>query len=291
MSAPVAGYVFDGNASSIRAVVGVPGAASAGDRVSLNDSLTVAFLHPSLQLAAGIGKDGSVITANWRDPAHPQQTAIAPRFGKPDRIVFAASADRALLMNADGVELWSGLSTGSSASAYGYSSVELGGVPRTAALSTDGALAAVVLDTAQVVEVSETGIRTVGEGRAAVYSQYTSDLFILSADGSLSRVGGDGASLLASGLAPDAELASVTGFNGVVAMSGKKGTVSLIDASSGQLTRVDCGGCSPGRAQTLSTPGILYFENTGHGGLLLDMSSSGSPRIVPLAGIDAWSNQ
>ena len=59
MLAPVAGYIFDGSAGSIRAVVGVPGAASAGDRLPLNDSFSAAFLHPALAVAVGIGKDGS----------------------------------------------------------------------------------------------------------------------------------------------------------------------------------------------------------------------------------------
>ena len=91
-----------------------------------------------------------------------------------------------------------------------------------------------------------------------------------------------------SGLGPDIELSTIGGF--VVALGSKSG-VSLVDPSTGQLTRVDCGACKPSHAQALQTPGILYFEDEERGGLLLDVSTGGPPRIVPLAGIDGRRNQ
>lgn len=283
MLAPVAGYVFDGSAGSIRAVVGVPGAASAGDRLPLNDSFSTAFLHPALAVAVGMGKDGSVVVANWADPAHPRQAVLTPRFGAPDRIVFAANADKAMLISASGVELWSAL-TSDPVVLYFYTSAALGGSPGKAALSSDGALAAIVLDSSRIVETSSDGLRQAGEGRSAVYAP---GLFILTTDGALST----GGNTLASGLESDAELTVMTGYNGVVALSRQSGRLSLIDVYTGQLTSVDCGGCQPARPQTLATPGLLYFEDAERGGLLLDSTVAARPRIVPLAGIDGRRNQ
>ena len=287
MSAPVTGYVFDSSARSLRAVVGVPGAAGAGDRLALTDSLSAAFPHPSLPVAVVVTKDGSVMAASWKDAAHPQQAAIASRFGTPDRIAFAVGTDRALLISAAGIELWSGLAGGSAAAVYAYDNGMLGGTPRNGALSSDGALAAVVLDSGRIVEASENGLADVGEGRSAAYGPQSSDVFVIGADGTLLRAG----NMLASGLAGDSELTGMGGFDGVVALSVEKNSLSLIDSIGGQVTRVPCGGCKPVRAQSLATPGILYFEDDERGGLLLDTSTGGPPRIVPVAGIDGRRNQ
>ena len=254
--------------------MGVPGAAAVGE--TIGGSLSLAFLHPSRALALGVGKDGGVLAMSWRDAVHPQQTSITPRLGVPEQVVFAAGADRALLVSRAGIELWAG-----SISIYAYGADALGGAPVNAALSDDGSLAAVVLDSGRVIEVSEAAVRTVGAGRAVVYAP---ELFVASADGALSR----GGNVVVSGLGPDIELATIGGL--VVALGSKSG-VSLIDPSTGQLTRVDCGGCQPSHAQALQTPGILYFEDEQRGGLLLDVSSGGPPRIVPLAGIDGRRNQ
>ena len=280
MSAPVVGYVFDGNARTIRAVVGVPGAAAAGDQLSLDSSLSNAFLHPSQPIAVGIGKDGGVFALSWRTIGRPQQTAIATQFGTPDRIVFASSADRALLVSAAGVELWSGLRSGAPVSVYGYGTDALGGISRKAAVSPDGTLAAIVLDGDEIIELSSDGIRTIGPGRSAIYSP---DLFILSADGTLRN----SANTVATGLDPESELWAVGGFNGAVTLSGQQ--IALVDSVTGRLTRVDCGGCKPAHAQALATNGILYFEDAARGAFLLEISSDAA-RIVPVAGIDARGN-
>ncbi len=292
MLAPVAGYVFDGHAGSIRAVVGVPGAASAGDRLPLSDSLSAAFLHPSLPLAAGLGKDGSVVIVNWNDPISrlkgdrspdPRQVTIAPRFGAPDRIVFALNTDQALFVSAAGMELWSGLTSAPIAS-YSHAAATLGGSPRSAALSSDGSLAAVVLDSSMIVEASASGLRPAGEGRSVIYAPA---LIILGSDGTLSDAGGN---TLAVGLESDSELAQISGFHGLVVLSRASSRLSVIDSDTSQLTAVDCGGCKPAWPQTLSTSGMLYFEDAERGGLLLDRTSA-TPRIVPVTGIDGRRNQ
>lgn len=288
LSPPIAGYIFDRSGQSVRALTGVPGATAAGDRVPLADSATASFIHPRLPIAAVVTKDGSLVIANWSDTAHIKKTPIAPRFGIPSQVSFAGGSDRALFVTSGGVEVWGGLASGNPAQVYGYDADALGGAPNgTSAMTGDGLRGAVVLDSGLIAEVSETaGVRQLGTGSGVAYQASTGDPVLLAGDGSVT-FSANGA--VVQGMEPDGVLSSMTGFDGAVVFSPARGTVTMVSAGDGSIVQIDCA-CNPtGVTQIMPIARLLYFEDAIRGGMLLDATGD-TPRIVPVGGLQGWSN-
>lgn len=280
MSQPVLGYLFDAGSQSVRAVSGVPGAASADPAMALDDAFSLAFVRSNGGLAVGVGKSGRVLAARWQEGAAAVETPLDTAFGAPERVAFARGADRALLASPQGVELISGLA-GTPESMWAYAAQALGGAPVGVDLSGDGAVAAVTLDSGQIVEASADGVRPVATGSAARYVAGGRDLLVYS-KGGLSLVTEDGVTAVADGIGDGAELAGASPDRAVLYNS-RTGVVTLVDLADGR--RSDISGYSPARAQALSISGLFYFEDAERGGLLLDANAS-PPRVSVVPGVD-----
>lgn len=281
LSTPVLGYVFDRGSQSIRGVIGVPGSAGADLALPLEESLPSAFVNPALGIAVGTGKSGGVLVVRWGDGGITGQVTLTPAIGAPSRVAFPRGSDRALLISTAGAELIAGLS-GTPASLWSCSAETLGGIPVRGAVSDDGDLAAVVLDTGQIVEVSADGPRVAALGSGALWAPGSATLLVRSG-ADLLLVGSDGSSLVASGLDQDLELAGVSGSGKAVLLNRKKGEAAVIDIATG--SRFELGGLKPLDAQPLQVDGLYVIADAERGAFLLDTNAS-PPQAGMLPGID-----
>ena len=104
-SSPVLGYVFDDTAKAIRAIAGVPGAASLGETVSSPEALTEAFVHSAARVAVVKTKDGALALLSWSGGT--RLTRMETALGAVKLATFSRSGGRVAVTDGAKVELWS----------------------------------------------------------------------------------------------------------------------------------------------------------------------------------------
>jgi hypothetical protein len=105
---PVAGYVFDSAAHSLRPVLGIPGASTVGAPVNAGYSFSAAYVAPRQDSFFGVAADGSthwfVIVAGAVS-----ENAIDGEVASPERIVFSPSGSAAALYTNGAAQIVTGL--------------------------------------------------------------------------------------------------------------------------------------------------------------------------------------
>jgi hypothetical protein len=287
MSGPLLGHVFDRNARAIRAVSGVPGAAGVEAAVALDQSFSVAFVHPTLPVAIGTGKSGGVYTAAWSEADQRIQVRVATKYGAPSEVVFAAAIDCALLISEAGVELWGGLAN-TPTLVYAVPADLMAGSPRIAALSDDGAVAAVALESGDIIELSADSVRRIGQGVSATYIRQTTELLVIDKDGAVTRIRDDARSVIVGQAPSGSYLAGVSGSGRVLAWNPASGIFTLTDIDTGATSNVECD-CRPVRVRALRSDGIWFVEDEDGAAFLAD-TTAGTTRLTPLAGFNRGSD-
>jgi hypothetical protein len=105
---PVAGYVFDSGAHSLRPVLGIPGAATIGAPIDTGYSLTASYVAPQQDSFFGIASDGST---HWFTIAAGAITekGINGVMQAPERVVFSPSGSAAALYSNGQAQIVTGL--------------------------------------------------------------------------------------------------------------------------------------------------------------------------------------
>ncbi len=105
---PVAGYVFDGGAHSLRPLLGIPGAATVGAPIDAGYSFTAAYVAPRQDSFFGVAADGST---HWFAIAAGAltETAIAGVMQSPERVVFSPTGTAAALFANGQAQIVTGL--------------------------------------------------------------------------------------------------------------------------------------------------------------------------------------
>lgn len=105
ISSPVLGYVFDGTAKSIRAISGVPGAASLGEPVSFSSGLAGAWVHSAARVAIAVTKENELALLSWGPAAHAVKLESA--LGSLSMVSFSRNGEFAAISDGAAVEVWS----------------------------------------------------------------------------------------------------------------------------------------------------------------------------------------
>ena len=104
---PVAGYVFDSHAHSLRVIRGIPGASLIGSGVDLGAGVTAAWVSPKLDSALAVMADGSArifrLTAGSALPRTVEGVVA------PERAVFSPSGSALALVTPGSVRIVKGL--------------------------------------------------------------------------------------------------------------------------------------------------------------------------------------
>lgn len=107
-SAPVTGYVLDRTSSSLRPVLGIPGAATVGAPLDLGYSFGAAYVAPQSDSFAGVAVDGST---HWfvKSSAGFVEKTIAGIMNAPGRVVFSPTGATAALYGSEQTQIVTGL--------------------------------------------------------------------------------------------------------------------------------------------------------------------------------------
>jgi hypothetical protein len=95
-SGPVAGYVFDAAAQSLRPVLGIPGASTLGPAIDAGYSFSAAYVAPRQDSFIGIATDGSTHFFGIASGAISEKS-VAGLAASPARVVFSPSGTAAAL--------------------------------------------------------------------------------------------------------------------------------------------------------------------------------------------------
>jgi len=108
LSGPVAGFVFDNSAHSLRPIRGVPGASLVGDPINFGLDAAAVWVAPRQDSAIVVGTDQSLhlFALNGGVPAEISLGGIA---GPPERVIFSPSGTSAALMGATETRVLTGL--------------------------------------------------------------------------------------------------------------------------------------------------------------------------------------
>jgi hypothetical protein len=105
ISAPILGYMFDGTAKAIRAISGIPGAASLGEPVIFSSGLSDAWVHSGARVAVAITKSGALALLSWGADARTSELDSVLR--TPTDVSFSRSGAFAAVSDGATVEIWS----------------------------------------------------------------------------------------------------------------------------------------------------------------------------------------
>ncbi len=286
---PVAGYVFDGNAHSLRPVLGIPGAATVGAPIDVGYSLTAAYVAPGQDSFFGIASDGST---HWFAIAAGavKESAINGVMQSPERVVFSPSGTAAALYANGQAQIVTGLHaspvTAGSISLSGTNAAHGRRVAPALAVSDDGSYLLVALNgsiqlasqNGVVRPVIQTGSDAVmafapGGHDAAIAARGTGAVLIRDVPGSATQqpLAGDGPSFNAAvGIAFSGD-----GSHVFVASASQKSALAL--DLSGNRSDMTCS-CSPAELTPMGSSFRLN-ELTADPLWLVDAGASG-PRVV-----------
>jgi hypothetical protein len=106
VAAPTLGYAFDPEAQTLRAIEGVPGAATLGDPIALEARLAAVSVAPSRRFALARPAEGRQLLLIRLDGATAKAFHTGWRSGE---ISFSPSGTAVAILSEEGIDVWSGL--------------------------------------------------------------------------------------------------------------------------------------------------------------------------------------
>lgn len=172
-SSPRLGYFFDRDAKAIRVLAGVPGAAGAETTVALGSKLEGAWVSPGRSYAVAAVRDSSealLIVLAAAPSSSDLKGSIPPTFAG-----FSPSGSAAVLYNKESgkLQVWSGLPSAPSLARE----TTVGGM-RSASVSDDGKLLAVLDETGVVIGSRDAELQRLASARAAQFLRGSHDLAV-----------------------------------------------------------------------------------------------------------------
>ena len=137
VAAPTLGYAFDPEAQTLRAIEGVPGAATLGDPITLEARLVSVSVAPSRRFALARPAEGRQLLLIRLDGATAQTFETGWRAGE---IWFSPSGSAVAVASEAGVDVWNGLPD----IPVHLGTLRVPGEPSRVALSDDGGAVAAV---------------------------------------------------------------------------------------------------------------------------------------------------
>jgi len=251
IAGPVTGYVFDAPSHSVLPVLGIPGAATLGDPVSLGLDITYAAVAPGQDYLLAVGTDGQAWLVR-PDAATAQAGRLDLLHGAPQRIVFSPRGSAALFLQDSTADVYTGL-PGSPALARTLALRSLS--PSSAfAVSDDGS--AVLGATGDALSVAGPSaewkaLPGVGTDASVAFSPGSSDAAVASRSANTVTLlrspasGGERSAIAgpADGIAGPVGIA-FTADGRILVANSDKGTVSILSPSGDAPAAVTCG-CTP----------------------------------------------
>ena len=285
INGPVAGYLFDQAAQTLRPILGVPGAALLGDPIRLGLKLAAAYVSPGTDSAIAIALDNSPHFFTISGGVFQEVPVNGLASGSSYLVAFSPSGKALALYSGNSVQVITGLP---SAPAVG-GSVNLAslGVPGSLALSDDGTVLLVSVANsvhlfgsyADLGKLMDTGASpAIGfgpGGHDAAVSDTNAGVVLFH------NLTGSGTSQIIAppgqNIAPSSALAFSANANTIYVASSSTQTITSLDLTSGFIERLPCG-CSP---TALARMGNVFrlTELTKDPVWLLD-SPEGDARIV-----------
>jgi hypothetical protein len=288
MSAPLLGYVFDGNAKAIRLISGVPGAASLDDIVSTNASLDSGFVHSRARVAIANTKEGSVVLIQWSGT--PQVVALTTSLGRVTQAGFSLAGDNVAITDGATVEVWSGFGANPT---------------KTAAFTPDGGVTAVAMNQNGLVAAATGAGSIVLLGdvnqQVAAGGAWTSLAFLpngtdlLATDASaqslvlIRNAQTDAASSVVLSLDQEADALAIASDGSLAALA-SPGAVTLVSLLTGQTTSVSCN-CRTANFDRLEGNLVLHMADAQSGSDLLLDADAAQARVMTLFSVNGGSAQ
>jgi hypothetical protein len=284
LSVPSLGYVFDGNAKTIRLVSGVPGVASLDDAVLAGTAFNSAFVHTRARVAIANTKDSSLALVQWNGA--PQITPLATSLDRAVQVAFSRSGNRAAITDGTSVEVWTGLS----AEASKTDSFRLDDGIAALAINDEGTLTAATRAGAVLISDQFSN----GSSVLTTGGDWTALAFL---PGGTALVGVDAASrslvlfrdvktspsqaVLANlSQAPGALALSADGNSAAVAVAKD---IAIVNLAGGDATTVPCG-CGPARLDLMEGNLVVHIVDPDSGVSLLLDGDGPEPRISTVWG-------
>jgi hypothetical protein len=284
-SAPVVDHFYDGGAASIKAVAGVPGAASIDGVVASAVKLQAAYIAPGKRFALARSVDDETVLLDWTGP-----TAIVRDLpGAPagvDAVAFSRSGNFAAVFSRSSgkVQIWRGL-PGDPAVQH-----EIASDSSVLAVADDGTLAAVQSDGIYWIESGGAKLVAAGDYSAIAFRPGTRDL---AATGTFSDTvivigAGGGSSTLAAadaGISEPVALAFSSDGATLVIANRRGRSAVVVDIAAGTATAVACG-CTPSVVAPAAARGVFRLTGSTGDGVVFLHAGSAAPRVftVPDAG-------
>ena len=296
VAGPVAGYVFDGTAHTVRPVLGIPGASVLGSSVALGYNVTSATISPKADSVLATAADGSLHLVALSS-GQPTEVPLNGASANPSRVVFSPSGTAVALIGAGRAQVFNGLPSSPTLAGTmdlgnaGTSQVQAAAMQRGApaspasmALTDDGSwLLAVSNGSAQLIGAGGSHtIGSAGRGSLVAFAPGTHDAAILNARQSLTLVRNADSAATQQALV---EGAGVTGATGVafsadgksLYLAGAGQAVTVFDLAGGTQTPVTCNCTATGLTRMGN---VFRLNELGSGPLWLLDPTGSAPRIV-----------
>jgi hypothetical protein len=268
MSSPVLGYVFDDSAEAIRAISGVPGAASLGATVSLPSALVSAFVHSSGTDAVALTKEGTVAYVSWNGNA--RLVALETALASLTQAAFSGSG-RIAISDGFTIEVWLAGAVPALVSRY-HADAPVSAL----AVNNDGGVIAAA--GSSLVRFSDRGAEVLASGTDWAAIAFSNDgLSVTAADAThqeLVKIGADGGRTVIASLAERAS-AIVASQDGSFLVALPTSLLSV--SAAGAVSAIGCD-CEPKGLDSLQGTSTAFVRGTQ---LLLDASGS-EPQLTRL---------
>jgi len=287
---PVAGYVFDSHAQSLRVIRGIPGASLIGSGVDLGAGVTAAWVSPKLDSALAVMADGSARIFRLSAGSAVPQTVEG--VVAPERAVFSPSGAALALVTPGSVRIVKGLPDAPTVAGTVELPVERGAAPSAAMAAgklrrPGGGAVAVSDDGLYLLYVSGRAVQILGiGGESRKLADVAPNALPAFAPGGhdAAIVDAESVSLFqdAAGAATVRKLPGVAGGRGVAfAPDGKRlfvagAAVTSLDMTTGDRAEIACD-CRPSGLVRMGS--VFRLNDLGSGPLWL-LDAVAEPRVV-----------
>ena len=295
LSGPVAGFVFDHSAHSLRPIRGIPGASLLGDAVNFGIDTAAVWVAPKQDSAVVVGTDQSLhlFALNGGTPAEVSLSGLA---GAPERVVFSPSGTSVALMGATETRILTGLPAAPQLNGsvkvparivVGAGRNQQPALFPTMALSDDGGYALTIAEGSVLLLTPQGQRRMLAAAQAnalLAYAPGSHDAAVMDTRTGLSIIrdtaGAAGTQLLAppdDGLAGPVGVAFSQDGKTVYVASAKSQSVAAISLASSSRTAIGCN-CTPSTLAPLGN--VFLLTDVTAGPIWLLDGNAASPRTV-----------